>query len=495
MIDARPRIIVSLPGRSLEEVRPQIEAARESGADLAEVRFDRWPPDRLGQANQLFPSSLPLIATLRSRAEGGEGPDDALDRSETLIALARLPFEWIDLEEARDASIAARLPPSPSPGRILSTHLPESPEPRRLGALLEGIAPPGTLRKVVVPATVHVLFREILPMINDARLRGTTVMTTGASGPLLRAWSGRLDFPTVYACLPESAGPSVEPSQIPVDRLRSFLDARDNAPMFAILGQPVAHSRSPRLHSRWMREQERRGLYIALEIENESELVGALDPLAEGGFRGVNVTHPWKIAAYEAASQVARGAESCGAASCLTFRDGEVEAENTDLAALLRRLDELREEGRWDGKEVAVIGAGGSAAASLAAVREEGASATVFARDARRGKAIAERFGANVGAPPEARPFSLVIHATDVGRAGAGTLEVPLAQLLAPGSHLLDWVYAADDAVIAETCRRSGSSYEDGWRLLVYQAAASFGIWWGSEPDRASIEAAIAGGP
>ena len=491
----RPRIIVSLPGRSPEEVRAQVESARDAGGDLAEVRLDRWPSDLRGRVGELFPTPLPLVGTLRSKLEGGEGPDDADERVRALGALSQLPFEWVDYEEARDIVPPDPLDRSPRPGRILSTHLPESPEPGKLGELLAGVAPPGSIRKVVLPASVHVLLREILPMIIDARLRATTVMTTGPSGPLLRGWSARLGFPMVYARLPESVGRSVEPSQIPVDRLRSFLDGPDNAPLFALLGHPVEHSRSPRLHTRWMGEQKRRGLYVALDIENETELVSSLDPLAAGGFRGVNVTHPWKIAAFEAATRVARGAEACGAASCLTFHDGEVEAENTDLAALLRRLDELRTDGRWDGKEMAVIGTGGTAAATLAAAREEGAAATVFARDARRAKAIAERFGATVGAPPDARPFSLVVHGTDVGRAGAGALEIPLAPLIGRATHLLDWVYAPDDPVIAETCRRSGGSYEDGWRLLVYQAAATYGIWWGADPDPTLIDAAISEGP
>jgi shikimate dehydrogenase len=491
----RPRIIVSLPGRSADEVRAQIERARAAGADLAEVRFDRWPAERRASAPELFPSALPLVATLRSRAEGGEGPDDPAVREAELLRLAQLPFQWIDLEESRDARLGDRLPGPTPPGKILSTHLSEFYDPSQLAPLLDGVAPPGALRKVVVPATVHVALREILPRISDASERGTTVMTTGASGALFRAWAGRLNLPVVYASLPASDGAPVEASQIPVDGLRYLLDAPENAPLFAILGHPVAHSRSPRLHSRWMHDQSRRGLYIALDIEAETELVSALDPLAEGGYRGVNVTHPWKIAALEAATRVGKGAEACGAASCLTFRDGEVEAENTDLVAILRRLDELRSDGRWNGEEVAVIGAGGTAAATLAALREEGASGTVFARDARRAKAIADRYGASVGAPPDAHPFRLVVNATDVGRTGADPLEIPLPALLGPSTHLLDWVYAPYAPTFADACERARASYEDGWRLLVYQAAASFEIWWGTEPDRAAIESAIAEGP
>ena len=238
-----------------------------------------------------------------------------------------------------------------------------------------------------------------------------------------------------------------------------------------------------------------RGIYIGLDISSESELVGALEPLAAEGFRGLNVTHPWKAAALEAATQIGPGAETCGAASCLTFRDGEIEAENTDLVAILRRFEELRSSGAWNGAELAVIGTGGTAAATLAAARENHSTAYVFARDARGAKAISERFGAKVGLRPEARPFPLVVNATDVGRAGAGPLEVPLAELIDPDSRVLDWVYRPDEPTIRATCAEVKCVYEDGWRLLVYQAAASYGIWWGSEPDPKQIDAAFSEGP
>ncbi len=295
----------------------------------------------------------------------------------------------------------------------------------------------------------------------------------------------QLHYPFVYAGLPETwaaeTAPPVEPSQIPVDRLRFLFDG-GGGPLFAVAGHPVAHSRSPYLHSRWMRAGRHPGLYVTLDILSEAEFVESLDPLVAGGLRGLNVTHPWKSAALASATRVGRGAEVCGAANCLTFRDDEVEAENTDLVAVLRRLDELRRIGTWDGRELAVIGAGGAAAATLAAARELGASAHVFARSAEKAAPLAKRFGATPLPRSEARPFSLVVQATDVGREGSSALEAPLTELIGPSTRVLDWVYSPADPVVKVVTEGAGGQYEDGWRLLVYQAAASFGLWWGAEP-------------
>jgi len=495
----RPLIVVTLPGRSVDETRSQADAARAAGADLAEVRFDRWSASERSRARDLFPSPVPLIATLRSSAEGGEGPDDGGERATQLEALDRLPFRWIDLEEDRDAPLVARPDRPPAPGRIYSVHLPEGTSTEELSRRLAGVAPRGGIRKIVVPSSVGTTLREILPLLPGIRERESLLLTTGPSGPLLRAWSRRFGFPLVYASLPiaravGSLAP-VEPSQIPVDRLRHFFAGDEPAPLFAVVGHPVAHSQSPDLHSRWMRATGRFGIYLALDISLESEFVEAMDPLAAGGFRGLNVTHPWKQAALESATRVGPGAETCGAANCLTFRDGAIEAENTDLVAILHRLEELQGSGEWDGSELAVIGTGGAASATLAAARERGARAHVFARDARRAARISERFDARLGVRTEARPFPLVVHATDVGRGNTGPLEVPLGELVGPGTRVLDWVYAPEDPTVRATTERSGGRYEDGWRLLVYQAAASFGVWWGSEPSSEELRATISEGP
>jgi shikimate dehydrogenase len=494
-----PLIVVSLPGRTVAEVRSEAETAVRAGADLAEVRFDRWTVAERGRASELFPSPLPLVATLRSRAEGGEGPDDPGERSVQLEGFARMPFAWLDLEAARDMH-----PPEPDGAhslraRIVSTHLPDGSPTSEVARLATEVAPAGAVRKVVVPASVGSALRDLLPLLPGLSEREMVLLTTGPSGPLLRAWSRRWAYPLVFARLPDE-GPDrqvdpVEPSQIPVDHLRHFFGGDERSPLFAILGHPVAHSRSPHLHMRWMRAAGMRGLYIALDIEGENELVEAMDPLAAGGFRGLNVTHPWKSAALEAATDVGPGAERCGAANCLTLRDGEIEAENTDLVAMLRRLEELRRSGDWDGKELAIVGTGGAAAATLVAAQEVRVPAHVFARDSRRASTLCDRFGASMGLRPEARPFSLVVHATDVGRGATGPLEVPLAELVGPNTRVIDWVYAPDDPSIRSTTERAGGRYEDGWRLLVYQAAASYGIWWGAEPSAEEVAAAIAEGP
>jgi shikimate 5-dehydrogenase len=495
MSGPRPSLIVSLPARDVEAARRELEEARVAGADLAEVRIDRWDPRERSRLGELFPSPLPLLATYRSRAEGGEGSDDPEERRSVLSELARHPFRLVDLEMARDPRALA--PVGPGPGTVLSRHFPSGTGPEELERTLLTDPAGSEFVKVVLPSTVGEAIGPLRACLPDRGASRIVLHTTGASGPLYRAWAWSLGFSAVYASLPDAPGRSpVEPSQIPVDHMRFFLDGSAPGPLLALVGHPVAHTRSPGLFYRWMRARGDRGLYIALDIASEAELADVVPALSDSGFRGVNVTRPWKQAALELASRIGPGAGPCGCANVLTFAPGGgIEAENTDLAALIRRFRELLGASEWDGERLTVAGSGGAARAALAAAQAVGAEATVVARDVASGRRVAGDFGARMlRAPPPTVP-ELLVNTTPVGRTEAGAPGFDFAPWIPQGGRVLDLVYAPDDALLRRTAEARGARYEDGWRLLVYQAAESYGLWWGAPPTEAEILGALRGGP
>lgn len=499
MTTDRPAIVVTLPARTAAEAETQIREAKQGGADIAEVRIDRLAPGEMERLDRLFPSPLPLMATLRSRSEGGEGPDEGNLREPVLRELSRKPFRWIDVESARDLPAAEALHRPGVRELVVSTHYPGSVSPRAWAEELRRTVPSGALRKVVAYSNVGQLLQELLPALPPPSECASVAMTTGPSGPLLRAWAKRFALPLVYAALPERSEPrpkdAVEPSQIPVDRLRRFFEAGDAAPLFAIVGHPVSHSRSPSLHARFMERRGQAGLYVALDFGSEEEFVDSLPSLVEGGFRGLNITHPFKEVAFELADEVGSGAAACGVANLLTFAPDGTEAENTDLAAVLRRMEELRSSGSWDGEQVGVIGAGGAARATLAAARTLGVPAVVWARKREEAEKLSHVFSAEPAQDPSAFRPSLVVHATTVGRDRPGVATPPDLSWIRPGTHVLDWVYDAEDPILRSTAERAGATYEDGSRLVVYQAAESYSLWWGSEPSPDELSAMAGGAP
>jgi shikimate dehydrogenase len=494
---ARTLLIVASPARDVVSARRDVAVSKAASADAMELRLDRWSPLERRRLSEMFPTELPLIATLRSRAQGGEGPDDPADRAQILDAAVAFPFAFVDYELGRDEPPATPPPGgvrSAAPAEIWSVHFPaETPGRTIVDAVAKRSKPPGFV-KVVLPANLHRVWDEVLPLLPLAQAEKAVVHTTGGSGPLLRALAQHFGMPAVFCALPTPSNASdipsesVEPAQIPVDRLALHFGSRgDPDPRFALLGHPVGRSRSPSLHSRWMAALGLHGVYVALDVETKAELAESLPQLARLGFRGVNVTRPWKTAAFELATTTSPAAEICGCANTLTLSGDRVEAENTDLIAVIRRFEGLRAAGRWDGAEVTVLGSGGAARAALAAAHAESVRATVVARNDGAARELAGRFGAVVRSPNDPSPAALLVHATPVGGNMEDELPFPVGPWLAPGGHVMDFVYGPERAVIAEAARIKSASYEDGSLLLVEQAAAAFELWWGVAPPRVEL--------
>jgi shikimate dehydrogenase len=496
MTAGTPLLVVALPGRSVGALREQRDRARAAGADLAEVRVDRLPPAETAELERLFPSDLPLIATLRSRREGGEGPDEPSERARALRRLGAMPFAFVDLEWENDRALVGSWP---GPARlVLSRHLSDLHHFERVvrGAPPTPV-PPSAWQKTVVPASLAEFWRHVLPRLHADRAGAMRIVhTTGPSGPLLRIWGRRFGWAAVYCAMPRStdgAELAVEPSQVPVDELKRAWSAPGAARSYALLGHPVDRSLSPAIHARWLRARGLPGVYVAIDVGTEPEFRTSLAPLFARGFHGLNVTVPWKEVALEEATHPDAIAERCGAANCLTFDGTEVEATNTDYVGFRRRLLELRGEGRWDGASAVVVGSGGAARAALAALADLGVPSSVLARRADRAEAVGRPFGAETSRPRAPRPATLVVHATSFGMREGSRLEVPIEELVGASTVVLDFVYRPRDSQLAELTARRGGRYEDGSRLLVYQAAASFGIWWGAAPtgtmEREALEA------
>jgi shikimate 5-dehydrogenase len=236
-----------------------------------------------------------------------------------------------------------------------------------------------------------------------------------------------------------------------------------------------------------MEREGRTGLYLALEPESDLELHRLLPRLAEGGFRGLNVTAPFKETVLRFAHQRAPTAEAVGSANTLTFEGSTVRADNTDLGAVQQRLTELKESGVWGGEELVVAGTGGAARAAVVAGRDLGAGVAIWGRRASMEEKLAREFGVERWNSTRGRPSSLVIHATPVGRGSSGG-SLPIGEMLAPSGHLLDFVYAPTDRSLQEIALARRASYESGLRLLLYQAAASYRIWWGAPLSHEIVE-------
>jgi shikimate dehydrogenase len=273
----------------------------------------------------------------------------------------------------------------------------------------------------------------------------------------------------------------------------------------AVIGHPVAHSLSPAMHTAAFAALGIEGdwSYGAIDIEPERFASGVAG-LAEGGFKGVNVTVPHKRAAFALATERSDAVAAIGAANTLTFDGGSIRADNTDASGLIAALPP---DFDLSGAEALVLGAGGSARAAAWALDRSGARVTIANRTESRAVELARELGtfALEGVGPEEEidvgHFDLLVNCTSVGLATEGAprsepgadlkaLRLRADQLIAP-LVAVDLVYGSEPTELAATCTSGGATLIDGLEILVRQGADSFRIWVGRDPPIETMRDAI----
>jgi shikimate dehydrogenase len=209
----------------------------------------------------------------------------------------------------------------------------------------------------------------------------------------------------------------------------------------------------------------------------------AVRALPASGYRGINVTIPHKEAALAVADSASDAAVQIGAANTLTFRDGAIEADNTDAQGFLDALGEP-----LAGRSVLVLGAGGAARAVIWAAREAGAGEVlVWNRTAERARQVAADFG--VEPVEQVRRADVVVNTTAVGLTGSVD-DLPLADIHDP-ELVADLVYLPSDPPVTAWARAQGARLTAGFEVLLRQGALSFVRWTGQDPPLDHMREAI----
>lgn len=264
-----------------------------------------------------------------------------------------------------------------------------------------------------------------------------------------------------------------------------------------VIGFPVAHSRSPRLHGFWLARHGIAGHYVPLQVAPQ-DFADCLRALPRMGFAGANVTIPHKEAALELADRKSELAQRIGAANTLVFTDDGVEADNTDAHGFTANILDHRPE--WQPGTVALIGAGGASRAVIVALLDRGAnSIRVSNRSAGRAEALAADFGEAVIPVPWHERHSMLagcdtlVNATSQGMAGQPALDLHLDDL--PLTALVnDLVYTPLETPLLSAARQRGNPVVDGLGMLLHQAVPGFSRWFGVTPqvDQALRDAVLA---
>jgi shikimate dehydrogenase len=259
---------------------------------------------------------------------------------------------------------------------------------------------------------------------------------------------------------------------------------------FAVIGDPIAHSKSPAMHTAAFRALGLPHTYEAVRVTAD-ELPRIVQALREGQYDGLNVTVPHKLAALALADDVATPGMAA-ANTLVRADDGRVVAHNTDAPALAEELRLLAGPGApWASRRALVLGSGGAALAAIAALRSLGARDIVVRARTPRPDATQpwQRSPAS-----EARSLA-VVQATSAGMTGADPGD-PLAHVvaweaLAPDAVALDVVYTPPDTPFLAAARARGLRCANGLGMLARQGALAFELWLGIPAPFAVMRAAL----
>ncbi len=261
---------------------------------------------------------------------------------------------------------------------------------------------------------------------------------------------------------------------------------------YAVIGNPIAHSKSPQIHKMFAEQTGQDIRYEKIEAPLNG-FAATIEWLRNEGYKGCNVTVPFKFEAFNLATELTERALSAQAANTLSFYGDAIRGDNTDGAGLVRDIERnlgviLRN------KQVLLMGTGGAAYGAAAALLDAQILITVGYRTEAKARMLAARFNSGsdriqiAGYPYLAKQFDVVINATSSGLSD----EMPPLPpgIFAPGALAYDMMYGRETPFM-KFAREQGAQVADGLGMLVEQAAEAFFIWRGVRPDTAPVIAAL----
>jgi len=267
------------------------------------------------------------------------------------------------------------------------------------------------------------------------------------------------------------------------------MDHRQDFKLAGVMGWPVAHSRSPKLHGYWLAHYAIAGAYVPLPVA-PGRVADALKGLSALGFAGCNVTIPHKLDALKLVDRVDPLAAKIGAVNTVVVeKDGALSGFNTDGYGFVESLREVRKDWRADRGPAVVLGAGGGARAIVVALIADGATdVRLLNRTAQRADELAAAAGPQVRVLPwderaEALDgAALLVNTTSQGMVGQPPLDIALDAL--PKSALVsDIVYNPLITPLLAAAKARGNTIVDGLGMLLHQARPAFRAFYGVMPE------------
>ena len=490
-------ICVTIARETNNELRRSWESAAEAGAQLVEIRLD-YLAEPVDWTLLLRDKPTPVLVTVRRTIDGGRWSGREQERRSLIVEACRNGADWIDIE----MDIAQELPRTGISRRVISFHDMLS-TPADLDAITDACrAGDADLIKMAIMS--HSL-NDALSLL-DAVARSHSISPTmglsmGDWGQFTRVANARFGQSWTYASFDASASPA--PGMITFADLKTIYGydrISGTTKLFAVIGDPVSHSKSPLIHNLAFQHHQLDMVYVPLRI-SPADLDGFIRRMTDWGFAGLSVTIPHKEAVIPLLDQVDALVSLTGSCNTVIARpNGELRGYNTDLGAALDSLSEAVGGGcgaqALTGKQVLLIGAGGVARSLAFGLNQAGAKVVITNRTHQRALELATEVGAEVADWADrnrvAGESAIIVNATSVGMVPKID-DSPLdSSSIHSNQVVFDTIYTPEWTRLLLDARLAGAVTLSGIDMFIRQACAQSQMFTdGLEPPLESMAKAL----
>ena len=507
---AMTHLAVPIAANTITEVAHQAQVAKDSCADIIELRIDYLENLTLAISSEAICAArtvgLPVIVTCRDKAQGGQNDYPLELRTNILAAAVNAGADHIDCEydnfkipRVRE-KIVQSLSTAPRAKLILSAHNFKGPWARNgLVDLYEEITAdfPAAIPKLIYKAKhINDIFGA-LDLLHNKKGELITFCMSEAGLPS-RIIAKKLGAYLTFASVDDKK--STAPGQITIDRMRNtyrFDSINEDTKLLGVIGSPIKHSMGPAMFNACFDAQRMNALYLHLLVGgDEKKFARFMDNVVEReylDFCGFSVTLPHKANAVEyvdkGSDTLDQLAEDIGAVNTLKVGyNKSVSGFNTDCAGAIDALTETLGINKHDlhNIEIAVVGAGGVSRAVVAGLSYVGARVTIYNRTVSKAESLAEEFGCKFASLDDidSMDAKVIINCTSIGMSpDVDSTPVPV-ECIKPDMVVFDTVYNPLKTKLLSLAEQAGAKTVNGAEMFIRQAVEQFHIFLSAAPDR-----------
>ncbi len=502
MLSTYPLICISICESNCESIARAIrDAGKHDG--LFEIRLDCLAADALKNLDPLrallAACPQPTIVTFRAADEGGRCDADYETRLRFWCEKdLELPANFVDLE----LDIAEQLIREAGPvdwSRVICSYHNHEEVPAELNQIFERLAAtPARVLKVAVRVNDAIECLPIFDLLEHAKRAGREIIAIGmgAAGVATRILGPARGAFLTYASLADRRATAV--GQIGIEELTSVYRVEkisSETVITGLVGRPVAHSISPQIHNAAFASSQTDAVYIPFEVRDLKaffkQMVHPRTREIDWPLRGLSITAPHKTEVLAQLDWIEVAGREIGAVNTVVVEADRLCGYNTDASAFIAPLKNRL--GPLNDARVAIIGAGGAASAALYSLKQENASATIFARDFRKAQQLADRWAVECRTIKQAvfAEFDVVVNATPLGTSGELENETPARAPQLRGARLAyELVYNPPVTQFLREAQAAGCETLAGLPMLLTQAARQFQLWTGRTANSDVMQAA-----